>query len=278
MFDLTRLHRGDLLAAVARAVRTLPRGWTLTGAQACGWAGRVLSPAAARARRAELERRFPGRWTAHELDRIVAATFSAYARMVADALALLHRSRAEVEASIARASGWEHLASGGADRPGRVLLSPHHGHWELGAAWISLRGIPLTVTTATNRDPAADRLRESFRRRFGVRTLRADDPRTGRALFRRLRLGEAIALLPDRDPAGASRAVRLAALAGARLHVVGCAEIGPGRYAVHVGPAVSPAPPRDAVREIERAFAQVLTNQPEQWYNFAPAPERGRSR
>ena len=94
--------------------------------------------------------------------------------------------------------GLERLDAACASGRGVVILGPHLGAWEVVSLFVSAR----KALTSLYRAPRVRGLDSVFRRareRFGARLVPAG-PSGVRALYRALRGGEPIGLLPDQDP------------------------------------------------------------------------------
>jgi KDO2-lipid IV(A) lauroyltransferase len=90
---------------------------------------------------------------------------------------------------------WEAACAGGR---GIVLITPHLGAWELTGLFVSAH-IPLTALYRPPRVATLDPLYRRARERFGARLVPANAGGV-RELYRALRRGEAVGLLPDQDP------------------------------------------------------------------------------
>ncbi len=96
--------------------------------------------------------------------------------------------------------GWEHVTAALAAGKGVLLVSGHLGNWELGAAYLAARGVPVEAVARHMNNPLFDDYLARSRRRLGVDVLFDDAaaPRIPRAA----RAGRAIALLADQDAKG----------------------------------------------------------------------------
>lgn len=94
--------------------------------------------------------------------------------------------------------GLERLEAACASGRGVVILGPHLGAWEVVSLFVSARRA-LTSLYRAPRVRGLDRMLRRARERFGARLVPAG-PAGVRALYRALRGGEPIGLLPDQDP------------------------------------------------------------------------------
>ena len=133
------------------------------------------------------------------LEDLVRAGMRSYFRYWCEAFRLPDMSPSDL-ASRVRAEGDElvraHLAAG---KPA-VMFVGHMGNWDLGAAWSATHLAPVTTVAERLKPEALFEAFLSYRERLGIRIL----PLSGggevyRQLLARLRAGEFVALLADRD-------------------------------------------------------------------------------
>ena len=127
---------------------------------------------------------------------LVQAVFRNFARSVVEFFSV-HRQRQPT----VHLEGEDHLT--GALKRGRgvILMTAHLGNWELAAALLRRRGIPMSAIALPHADARTNRLFTRQRTRCGVATipLGEDAARHGLA---RLRQGDALGVLGDREFAG----------------------------------------------------------------------------
>lgn len=97
-----------------------------------------------------------------------------------------------------RCHGWEHVEAAHRRGKGLIFLTPHMGCFEITSLYYAARH-PITVLYRPPRLSWLQPLMEAGRRR-GLVTLAPTDVGGVRALFRALRRGEAIGILPDQVP------------------------------------------------------------------------------
>ena len=229
-----------------------------------------LGPSRRRAVRGNLARVRPEA-DARTLDRLVDATYVAFAESLVDAW----REEPAVAVAI---EGEERLRDALATGRGVVLWSAHCGNWELAAAALARAGFPVAALARPHADPATARFFAERRRAAGVNVVGGcPGARGARSVLRARGL---LALLGDRRFEGRGHAVSLfgrtarlpaAPLALARrtgaLVVPGFVErIAPGRYRVHLEPALA-APPLAA---LAAALERHVRRDPTQWFVFEP--------
>ena len=188
----SRLARGAIRLAGA-----LPLSWLHAAGALAGRALAWFGTREARVARRNLEIAFP------ELTR------AARARLLRDTLAETGRSSAELaklwgappEAALAlvrEVRGREHFDAALAQGRGVLIAAPHLGAWELLNLHLSTLA-PLTILYKAPRDPRAERAITEARAALGAEAVRAE-PAGVRRLFRRLREGRVVGILPDQRP------------------------------------------------------------------------------
>ena len=187
-----------------------PLAWLLTAffrdlsweeAQAAGARlGRLLWHLSRRDRRRALDHlalAFPELDARRRRD-IARATFDHLGTTLAECLHLADKESASVLRRVA-STGWEAIDE--AKRQGRPVLvvTGHCGNWELLAAWLGCRGLPLHVVARRLEDPYLDRLLLSLRARFGSTTIQRGEAGSARALLRAVRGSGGLGMLIAQD-------------------------------------------------------------------------------
>lgn len=195
-------------------------GWLSTAGYAAGWrviralpaplAGRLFAAAADLAVRRDgrsvrqLRRnlaRVAGTETGPaELDRLVRAGMRSYARYWLETFRLPSMDVEEIVAEV-RTDGAATVDQAMAAGRGTVFALPHSGNWDIAGLWLVQRGYPFsTVAERLKPESLFDRF-VAYRESLGMRVL----PLTGgprppmQVLTERLRAGEAVCLVADRD-------------------------------------------------------------------------------
>lgn len=106
--------------------------------------------------------------------------------------------RQRVLALVREVNGLERFDAVVASGRGAVLIGPHLGAWEIAGLFMSARA-PMTSLYRPPRVRRLERCLKRARERFGARLVPADAGGV-RALFRTLRRGEVVGVLPDQDP------------------------------------------------------------------------------
>jgi KDO2-lipid IV(A) lauroyltransferase len=221
-----------------------------------------------------------------ELDALVGQAMRSYARYWMETFRLPSMDLDQVAAQ-ARTSGWEHVQAGVDRGRGVILALPHSGNWEVAGIWLIKQGFPFTTVAERLKPESLFDQFVAYREGLGMRVL----PLTGgerpptQVLTERLRAGEVICLLADRDlsrhgvdveffgeptrmPAGPAL---LAATTGATLLPVHCSYSGRGWTQWVGGPVTSQQPRlRDQVREstqqLADIFAERIARHPADWH------------
>ncbi len=284
---------------------SLAGGWLSTAAYAAGWrviralpepvAGRLFTAAAdlavrrdgrsVRQLRRNLARVAPAA-DRSELDRLVRAGLRSYARYWLETFRLPSMDVGQILAAV-RTEGAEHVDQAMAAGHGAVFALPHSGNWDIAGLWLVRRGYPFsTVAERLKPESLYDRF-VAYRESLGMRVL----PLTGgprppmQVLAERLRAGEAVCLVADRDlsrngvdveffgeptrmPPGPAL---LAATTGAALMPVHLYFDGAG-WGQWIGPPIDlgDGPLRARVQRgtqaLASAFADRIARHPEDWH------------
>jgi KDO2-lipid IV(A) lauroyltransferase len=186
--------------------------------------------------------------------------------------------------------GFERIERAMKDGDGLILALPHLGCWEVGGRFLAERGIFLTSVAEVLRPPELFDWFVAEREALGLRILPLGPAATGE-LLGRLRVGEPVALVADRDLAGDGIEIQffgsparfptgpavLALRSGAPLLPVAIYHERGGRHHAIVLPAIDTTRTgrlRDDVRRVTEAlggsFEDLIGRAPEQWHVFQP--------
>lgn len=201
-------------------------------------------------------------------------TLRLWTRPHAENLTLIREAHGEALFDAALASG-----------KGVIVAAPHFGHWELLNQWLAAK-TPLAILYR----PPESAIGEAFLRRVRadadaarVTQVRAEGPGI-RALFKRLRDGGVVGILPDQQPkVGDGEFVpffgtqaltmtlvgRLAERSGATVLFAWCERVGPGLgFALHIAPAspgIADADPQVAVAALNADVERIARRDPAQY-------------
>jgi KDO2-lipid IV(A) lauroyltransferase len=134
------------------------------------------------------------------LDRRIRRTFASYARYWAESMRLPSVPAEELDRLMSY-EGLEHLDGALAAGKGALLVSPHLGGWDPGAAWFTRHGYQLTAVVEPLEPPELFEWFAEFRRSIGMEIVPLG-PSAGTAVVRALKAGRPVALISDRDIQG----------------------------------------------------------------------------
>ena len=212
------------------------------------------------------------------------AIFRNLGQSAVDFFCLSTLSPEELETWIAEVRGLEHLTEGAKLGVGSLVVTPHLGHWELLAIWVSMR-MPVAAVARQLFDQRMDHALNERRVGSGLKVF----PRNTSVLpiLRWLKEGGILGVLADQDtsvdslfceffgqpaktPTGG---VLLAQAAKARLLTGYCWRQTDGRYIIEFEPPI-PVPGREdrdvmalwpAAQEYTRRIEAKIRQHPEQW-------------
>jgi KDO2-lipid IV(A) lauroyltransferase len=214
--------------------------------------------------------------------RFVHATLAHTGRGLAELAWLWGSAPRTALAAIRGIHGREHLDAALARGRGVLLAAPHLGSWELLNLWMSTQG-PLTILYRVPQRAEFEPLLVDARGALGAEAVRAEAAGV-RLLFRRLKEGRMVGILPDQRPKGGEGVeapffgrpavtmtllCRLAHKTGAPV-VFGCAERLPrgAGFVLHflpAEPAVGDADPATAAAAMNRGIEALVRIAPEQY-------------
>ena len=223
---------------------------------------------------------------AREARRIARASFANYLVYLVDFFRLIGSSSDDLRSRV-RSDDWDAVR---AEHDGRgiVVMTMHYGNWDLGAALIAMRGVPVAAIADRFANARVNDFVLGSREHLGMRIIPAD--RMGPGLIRALRSHEVVAVLVD-IPAPESGvpvtffgdtimvsdgAARLALRTGAAVVAGMVPRVERWDEAVHATAATIPFTPTgdevaDARTITQAAFAifeEHVRRDPAQWYIF----------
>lgn len=183
-----------LARTLESAVSTLPEG-------AADAFGRRLGATVHRLgiRRATVEQNlrmaFPGATEAWIAD----ITRRAYEHLGREAAAMLRLATLDRQAVIDRTvtRGWDEMEGALAEGKGCILVTGHYGNWEIAAAAVASRGVPISAIVRRQGNLLVDGRLDETRRRLGVETITQRD--APRAVPRALRRNGVVGIVGDQD-------------------------------------------------------------------------------
>ena len=132
------------------------------------------------------------------IDEVTRASFRHLGREVAAMLRLARLDAAEIRELVdVPAHHWAELTAARAEGRGLLLVTGHYGNWEMAAAAVAARGIPIEAIVKQQSNPLVDARIAATRRHFGVGTISMDD--APRRVPRALLSGHAVGIVADQD-------------------------------------------------------------------------------
>jgi len=216
--------------------------------------------------------------------RCARAAFRHFAYSVVDFFRIPLMNPQNLEHFVAGISGWEHLGAAMDAGKGGIFVTVHMGSWELGGAYMGMRGVPLTVAALPHKDPRIDQIFLESRLASGMEIV----PVGGalRKLENAVARGRFIGLVADRDVSGHGPRlpffgevtrmpighVSLALSTGAWILPVCIYRQPDGRSVIEIRPPIIPDPATDAPEDLARQCLVILEEfiraHPEQWSSF----------
>ncbi|MGH7697969.1 MAG: lysophospholipid acyltransferase family protein [Candidatus Dormibacteria bacterium] len=289
-------HLGLGLRLATLLVEPMPRWLRYLLADIGGEAAYRLLPGRARRARRNYSAFTPGDRAASA--RLARGAYRNYSRTVMDFL-VLERLVVEQRRS-AQADSLLTLQQALDGGHGAIVVTPHLGNWDLGAAMIATCGRPAHAITDSFGPPAVDGQVRAVRQRLGVGVI-PTGPSSARQALRALRRNEVLCLACDIDKGGAGVPVRFL---GQEVFLPG----GPALLALRTGAPLIPGYMRrlrggghesrllaplgqpgrgsavervaELTQQIATSFEGMIRQDPAQWFAFHPltrgAPGRAR--
>lgn len=162
-----------------------------------GWATYWLSGKYARRLRENLRYEM-GSSPEKDFRKVLRASIAETGKGVAELPWLWCRPLAQVVASVKTCDGWEHVEAARVRGKGMIFLTPHLGCFEISAIYLA-EAFPITVLYRPPKLAWLEPVMRSGRGRGQMRLARTDVGGV-RLLYKALKRGEAIGLLPDQVP------------------------------------------------------------------------------
>jgi len=169
-----------------------------------------------------------------ERTRMLVETYANFGRMVAET-AMIQGLAPEELIEVAVVEGFEHLEEARKASPtgGAIVLTAHFGSFELFAAIMATRGVPLSIVHRTANNVYLDRMLTGWRQSTGIEVIRRGQ--AARHVLRSLRAGRVVVMPLDQDTREEE---------GVFVPFFGrpaCTRDGPARLAMRTGVPVVPA-------------------------------------
>lgn len=217
--------------------------------------------------------------------RLARDSFRSVGRSAADLPRLRGMSRAAL-LDLVRIRGLERLRAAIAAGRGVVGIAPHLGNWEIFAAALAARGVPVTAVAAELYDPRLSRYLVAARRRWGVSTIVKGTPGATREALGVLQRGEMLGTLIDlhtrdegiearflgRPSHTAAGPIRLALRTGAAVVPMAIVRAADGRYEAEIRDPLAFGGADGSARDVEEgvrlaaaALEAFIREHPGQW-------------
>lgn len=278
----------SLPSVVLRLVGRLPLRLLHALGALLGWAIYGISPTYRRNLRGNL------RQAGYGEARVRREAIAAAGQMLAELPAVWFRPHAEVAALVREAHGMHEALAARAQGAALLFLSPHMGCFEMASQYLALH-MPITVLYRPPKMAWVEPLMLHGRNRPNVRVAPAD-VRGVRAIFKALKLGEAVGFLPDQVPGEGegewaeffgrpaytmTLAAKLAEREGVRCFLVFARRLPRGRgYAIVLRPFPQALPDEPPTRRLNRALEALVRECPGQYlwsYNRYKVPHGARA-
>jgi KDO2-lipid IV(A) lauroyltransferase len=121
-------------------------------------------------------------------------------RVAIESIILSRADKADVLAVFDESPTFAVLERAFAQGKGVIMVAGHLGNWELSAAYMTARGLPVDAIAMHMANPLSDAFFKRTRERFGMRVLFADE--SVRAIPRALKDGRGVGFLSDQSAKG----------------------------------------------------------------------------
>ncbi|MGH9170179.1 MAG: phosphatidylinositol mannoside acyltransferase [Acidimicrobiales bacterium] len=227
--------------------------------------------------------------SSRKLDKLVLEAFDWYAQYWMESARLGSLRPREILARF-RCDGFERVAEEMGRHKGVILALPHLGLWELGGAWITLKGFPMTTVVEPLEPPELFQWFKTQREDLGL-TIHTFGPDTPGKLVSALRAGKLVGLVADRDMQGNGVEVEFF---GERTRLPGGAAVLALRTGAPLFPCVVYQEPKGrghgviqppleiersgklrnditaVTQQLARHFEDLIRQAPSQWHMFQP--------
>ncbi len=197
----TFTHRLEYGALRAIGALLAPLGWRRASAVGAFIGGLGWRPLRLRADRVARTIRacFP-EFSEAQVKATARASYRGLGRVTIEAIVLSRGDREAVMSAFVEPVGFEQLQRAVMQGRGVVLVSGHLGNWELSAAYMAARGIPVDAIAMHMANPLSDGFFRRTRERFGVQVVFDDE--AVRRIPRAFKDGRAVGFLSDQAGKG----------------------------------------------------------------------------
>lgn len=239
------------------------------------------------------------RHTKKEVSRLAKRCFQNYCHKLLDYMTMHQLNSSNKGDWVEKEVGEENLKKALARGRGVICVTPHLGNWELGGYVLASKGYPISILTLQEESQYLSRYEERLRKSAGIHTITIN-PKEKPSLAildiaKRLRNNEIVAMVADRIYEGES--IEIEFFGRPTLFPSGAAhlafETGAAIVPVFVvlekrmkywGIIGEPIPMkrdldkneavRQGVQEMAKRFEEMISQYPDQWFNFFPFWEK----
>lgn len=236
-----------------------------------------------------------GSYSEREVSRLAKQCFQNYCHKLLDYMAMDRLNSSNMRDWIEREMGEENLKEALERGRGVICVTPHLGNWELGGYVLASKGYPISILTLQEESQYLARYEERLRRNAGIRTITIHpEEKPNLAILdiaKRLRNNEIVAMVADRIYQGE----------GVEIDFFGLPTLfpsGAAHLAFETGAAIVPVfvilekrmkywgiirepivlnqseiktrAIRECLQAIAKNFEEVISQYPDQWFNFFP--------
>lgn len=131
---------------------------------------------------------------------IARESYRGLGRIAMEIIWLSRAGQSDALAAFVEPEGWEHVESAYARGEGVIVVMGHFGNWELGAAYLGMRGIPVDAVAMHMANPFSDAFITRTRTRLGLNVV--FDEHAVRRIPKALKDGHAVVLVSDQGAKG----------------------------------------------------------------------------
>lgn len=196
-YRLSHLLQYGCLRFLGALFTVLPTRAALAVGAALAWfAYRVVGFRAATAR-ARIREVFGSGMSDREVDRVAHESLRNLFFCIVEVLRFPRITRAWTDEWVDTASFQENVEKRMVPGKGAIFVVPHMGNWDLAGLVTGLRGHPVFMMAARQRNPLIDAYLNRMRSTTGIDVVMRDDPEVVRRVMRRLREGKVLCILID---------------------------------------------------------------------------------
>jgi len=236
-----------------------------------------------------------GKYTEKEVSGLAKRCFQNYSHKLLDYMTMQRLNSSNQGEWVEKEVGEENLKKALIGGRGVICVTPHLSHWELGGYVLASKGYPINILTLREESQYLSHYEEGLRKRAGIRTIIIDPKEKPNLaildIAKRLRNNEIVAMVADRIREG--EGIEVDFFGQPTLFPSGAAHL-----SIETGAAIVPVfvvlernmkywgiirepisirkggtkeeAIRQCVQEMAMCFEEVISQYPDQWFNFFP--------